>query len=433
MKRKFTIYQVENPVQFRQKMLNWSGQFNIFCLLDNHQYNSKESDFDCMLAVGVRHSFNVRAGNAFDDLQEFVDTHHDWIFGHLSYDLKNEIENLHSRNPDHIGFPDMFFFIPEIIIKFSGSDVLIGMISGEANDIFASIESSEPKAPPRRMQKATGISNRTFLSKFTREEYLQTISNLKSHIRRGDCYEINFCQEFYAVEQTMDPFETYIKLSRISPNPFAALYRINDKYCISSSPERYLKRVGDQIISQPIKGTSARNIDNVEEDHRNRQSLLNKKERAENVMTVDLVRNDLAKICKEGSVTVSELFGIYQFPQVYQMISTITGRIDPKLSIGRIFISTFPMGSMTGAPKLSVMKLIEKYEHTKRGLFSGAIGYITPEKDFDFNVVIRSILYNASNKYISIQAGSAITINSEATDEYLECLLKISALKAALE
>jgi len=203
---------------------------------------------------------------------------------------------------------------------------------------------------------------------------------------------------------------------------------------VCSSPERFLKKLGNKIFSQPIKGTSKRNLNNVKEDERNKKKLSrNKKEISENVMVVDLVRNDLSKVCIEGSVKVEELFGLYTFPQVHQMISTVCGTIDKHASLSDILKATFPMGSMTGVPKKSVMHLIEKYEKTKRGLFSGAIGYITPEGDFDFNVVIRSILYNSTNKYVSMQAGSAITFYSEAEREYEECLVKIEAMKKVLK
>ena len=232
----------------------------------------------------------------------------------------------------------------------------------------------------------------------------------------------------------MDPLEVYLKLSHLSPNPFAAFYKLNDKYLLCSSPERYLKKQENKIFSQPIKGTSKRILNDINEDEESKKMLsLSEKETSENVMVVDLVRNDLSKVCIEGSVKVEELFGVYTFPQVHQMISTVSGTIDKDARLSDILKATFPMGSMTGVPKKSVMQLIEKYERTRRGLFSGAIGYITPEGDFDFNVVIRSILYNSTNKYLSIQAGSAITFYSEPENEYEECLIKIEAMKKVLE
>jgi len=226
----------------------------------------------------------------------------------------------------------------------------------------------------------------------------------------------------------------YEKLSIVSPNPFSALYKLNDKYLICASPERFIKKDGAHILSQPIKGTAKRSSGQREEDELSRKNLYHsQKDRSENVMVVDLVRNDLSKVCKEGTVHVDELYGVYSFPQVYQMISTISGDLNDDISFTDIIRATFPMGSMTGAPKRSVLQLIEKYERSKRGIFSGALGYITPEQDFDFNVVIRSIMYNESNRYLSYQVGSGITFYSEPESEWEECLLKAAAINKVLK
>ena len=303
----------------------------------------------------------------------------------------------------------------------------IGIIEGDATLIHKRI--LEAIADTGQINPVPDLQSR-----FSKQEYMATVERLRQHILRGDCYEINFCQEFYAEDVAVNPLEMYEQLSRISPNPFAAFYRLNDKYLLCSSPERYLKKEGATIFSQPIKGTARRDLGDAKNDEQNKVKLsVSKKEIAENVMVVDLVRNDLSKVCIDGSVKVDELFGLYTFPQVHQMISTVSGTLDDKVHLSDILKATFPMGSMTGVPKKSVMQLIEKYERTKRGLFSGAVGYIQPGGDFDFNVVIRSILYNATQKYISIQAGSAITFYSDAATEYEECLLKIKAIKKVLQ
>ena len=231
---------------------------------------------------------------------------------------------------------------------------------------------------------------------------------------------------------SIDPFFIYQKLSELSPNPFSSFYKLNDKFLLCASPERYLKKMGDKIISQPIKGTLKREINFEEDEIKKQEFFVNEKERSENVMIVDLVRNDLSKICEEGSVEVDELYKIYSFPHVHQMISTVSGKIAVNKKIKEIISATFPMGSMTGAPKKRVMELIEKYERSRRGLFSGAVGYINPENDFDFNVVIRSILYNETTHYVSIPAGAAITFSSDPEKEYEECLLKVEAMKKVL-
>ena len=408
-------------------MLNWANQFNICCLLDNHHYNFSHHRYECIVAAGSLHSLSAQAGSAFKRLQEFVDTHSDWIFGHLSYDLKNEIEVLQSSGYDGIQFPDLFLFVPQVILQLDELNISIGSLDNDHEKIYRQVITSASKSG------ATPSNQIDVRSKISKKKYIEIVQELLHHIQRGDCYEINFCQEFYAEDTTIDPITTYESLSNASPNPYSAFYKLEDKYLLCASPERYLKKTGINILSQPIKGTWERNIDSYEADERNRKLLTSSiKDRSENVMVVDLVRNDLSKVCLEGSVKVDELFGVYQFPQLFQMISTVSGSLKRDISISEILKATFPMGSMTGAPKKKVMELIEKYEVTKRGIFSGTLGYISPEKDFDLNVVIRSILYNSSAKYLSFPAGSGITFYSDPEKEYEECLIKAMAIKKVL-
>jgi para-aminobenzoate synthetase component 1 len=254
-----------------------------------------------------------------------------------------------------------------------------------------------------------------------------------SHIHRGDIYEANFCQEFYAQHSEINPLETFKKLNKISKPPFATFLKTGDKYLMSASPERYIKKSGSSIISQPIKGTAKRSLDTVEDEKLKEELFKDEKERSENIMIVDLVRNDLSHTAKRGTVKVEELCKVYSFLQVHQMISTISCQVDAETSPVDIIKTTFPMGSMTGAPKISAMKIIEHLEETKRGLYSGAVGYFTPSGDFDFNVIIRSILYNATKKYISYSVGSAITAKSNPLKEYEECLIKAKAMRQVLE
>lgn len=408
-------------------MLSWVNQFNICCFLDNQQYNLPHHSVECMAAAGAVETLVTAAGTAFDQLKQLYEQHGDWLFGHLSYDLKNETEDLTSANTDHIGFPDCCFFIPEVVLQLSDRELLIGTFGNRHESVFDEICGIEPGIeanPPL----TTPINSR-----ITKPAYLHIIKQLQQHILRGDCYEINFCQEFFAEPVSIDPLQVYNSLSSASPNPFAAYYRTGQQYLLCASPERYLKKEGDRIYSQPIKGTAKRNLQDAGEDVRNKEYLYNNpKDRSENVMIVDLVRNDLSKICSAASVQVDELFGVYSFPQVHQMISTVSGRLRSDIHFIDAIKATFPMGSMTGAPKKRVMELIEQYEQTRRGIFSGAVGYITPDGDFDFNVVIRSIMYNAANKYLSFQAGSAITFYSDPEKEYEECLLKAAAIKNVL-
>ena len=221
-------------------------------------------------------------------------------------------------------------------------------------------------------------------------------------------------------------------MNEISTPPFASFLKIDEQYLLSASPERYLKKEGNKIISQPIKGTAKRLISPIDDEKIASDLSRDEKERAENVMIVDLVRNDLSKTAKIGSVHVEELCKVYSFKQVHQMISTVVSEVEPTMHPVEIIRSTFPMGSMTGAPKVSAMKIIETLEETKRGLYSGAVGYFTPENDFDFNVVIRSILYDQEKKYISYSVGGAITAKSVPENEYEECLLKAKAMKHVL-
>ncbi len=427
MKRTFRSFPVTDFLYTKQQMLSWADQFNICCFLDDHGYHMPGHVYECILAVGARHTIATSFGTAYQQLNNFLKHNQDWCFGHLGYDLKNETEELVSNNPDYIGFPDLFFFIPETIVILKRQELLIGVYNETHRHTVNEINHyTKPSC-----QNHTPIEIK---SRFSKSDYVETVGKIKRHIVRGDCYELNFCQEFYNDNAIVSPLQLYRALSKESPNPFSGYYKHNQKYLLCASPERYVKKAGKHIISQPIKGTVKRNNVNEKQDLLNRNSLINSaKDRSENVMIVDLVRNDLSKICEEGTVKVDELFGVYTFPQVYQMISTISGKLKEEIGITDIFKATFPMGSMTGAPKKKVMELIETFEKTRRGLFSGAIGYITPEGDLDFNVIIRSILYNSQAKYLSFQTGSAITYNSDADSEYEECLLKAEAIKKVLQ
>jgi para-aminobenzoate synthetase component 1 len=409
-------------------VLNWVQQFNTFCFLDNHQYHIQPHTQECLVAAGKKNEVSFVSGGSFTQLQDFIYSKKDsWLFGHLNYDLKNQLEQLSSSHHDGIQFPELFFFEPLILIRLNEAEMIIEAdapqkIFNEINNAV-SISSSDVK-------KANTVIVKNRIQK---EEYISIISRLQQHILRGDCYEINFCQEFFSEQVHVEPLSIYKDLSNISPNPFSALYRIENKWLICASPERFLKKEGSKILAQPIKGTSKRIHGDDKMDEQNKEELFHSsKDRSENVMVVDLMRNDLSKICEEGTVKVDELYGIYSFPQVHQMISTISGELKKNISFSEIIQATFPMGSMTGAPKKKVMELIEQYEKTKRGIFSGAVGYISPAGDFDFNVVIRSIMYNSMSGYLSFQTGSAVTFYSDPEKEWDECILKAEAMKKVL-
>ena len=419
------IFAVTDLEDAKRKMLSWANRFGIFCFLDNHRYQTNYHSVECLLAAGTESSFTANAGNALTDLQNFINERPRWLFGHLGYELKNEIESLTSSQKSKLGFPDIFFFEPTTIIRLSEKEMEIES-EEDTGKIFEEIMHSDQTI--RLQHDPVNIQQ-----KVSKKEYIDTIEQLKKHILRGDCYEINYCIEFFAEEAQVDPLSVYQELSNNSPNPFSALYKLEDKWLFCASPERFLKKTGATILSQPIKGTSSRFLKDDSKDKKSKEELFtSEKDRSENVMVVDLVRNDLARVCKEGTVKVDELFGIYSFPQVHQMISTVSGELKDGIFFTEIIKATFPMGSMTGAPKTRVMELIDQYERSGRGIFSGAVGYITPEGDFDFNVVIRSIMYNVSEKYLSFMAGSGITFYSDAEKEYEECLLKAEAMRSAV-
>jgi para-aminobenzoate synthetase component I len=400
-------------------MLNWANRFNIFCFLDNQDYSIQPQRYECLLAAGAVET--VSSGE-LKDLDAFL-SRKSWAFGHLSYELKNQLHHFPATREDKIGFPPYFFFAPKYLVQLRESEVLIE--ADDCDEVYKSIlDSGSDPAAPISVNIQQGLS---------KEQYIRKIEKLRKHIARGDCYEINFCQEFFAEGAGIDPVDVFERLVSVSPNPFSALYRLDDRYLICASPERFITKKGGRIFSQPMKGTSKRDLTDAVKDEMLKSELQQSaKERSENVMVVDMVRNDLARVCREGSVKVDELFGVYSYPQVHQMISTITGELDERVKFTDIIRATFPMGSMTGAPKYRVMELIDQYEESARGIFSGSVGYISPENDFDFNVVIRSIMYNASTKYLSYQLGSGITFYSDPEKEWEECLLKGEAIKKVL-
>jgi para-aminobenzoate synthetase component I len=415
------------------KLLNWATDYSdhVAFLNSNCWSNDPFGKYQSLMGVGMISELVQKPGsNAFDELTHFTDQNNDWIFGFLSYDLKNQLEDLRSENDDGVKMPLMNFFVPEMIFIFREDKVSVGM-HGSYDDILEKGTRILSDIANTRITKGNLIKSEVE-QKVSRAEYIDVVKQLKNHILHGDIYEINYCIEFFMKNVVVDPVTTYKNLNLMSPTPFSCFYKCQDKYLFSSTPERFLAKRGGMIVSQPIKGTIRRGKDS-DEDEMLRNILYNDpKERSENVMIVDLVRNDLAQIAVPGSVTVRELYGIYTYPKVHQMISTITSQLNPRFHFVDAIRKAFPMGSMTGAPKIRAMELIEKYERTKRGLYSGAVGYIAPDKDFDFNVIIRSILYNHVDKYLSFMAGSAITFESDPKKEYEECLLKAEAMKLAI-
>jgi para-aminobenzoate synthetase component 1 len=417
------IFQAANIQLFKQQALQWAATFEVCCYLDSNHHTDAYSKYDAIIAAGVKDEVTAQAGSAFEALAHFRQKHIGWMTGFLGYDLKNEVEHLTSNNTDELHFPDLYFFVPQYLLTIKGNEVEI--IADDPQllwDLIHQLDIATQYQSPRISLQA----------RFSEQEYIETFNRIRQHITRGDIYVTNFCQEFFSEGAVINPLTIFQELNCLSPTPFASFFKHHEQYILCASPERFMAKRDNKLISQPIKGTAKRGK-TAEEDKSIKTALRNNvKEQQENVMIVDLVRNDLTRSAQPGTVKTEELFGIYSFEQVHQMISTVTSQLQDGLSVVEAIRNTFPMGSMTGAPKLSAMQLMEQYERTRRGVYSGAIGYISPNNDFDFNVVIRTVLYNAANQYLSFLVGSAITFDAVAEQEYDECLLKAKAILQVL-
>lgn len=407
-------FEIQNLLALKEALLLHSEEYTYASLLDSNNYEkSSNSTYEYIAGFGAK---SIVVSSNWEELKS-LSQKNSWLFGYLSYDLKNTTEDLKSENDDGLEFPELCFFEPEYLVR---------IVDG-----FCEINGVDPLQffddLPFDEQINKQVVDVNIVSKVSKEKYLKQVIQLMNHIQLGDIFEVNFCQEFFAENTKINPVDISKRLTDKSPMPFSAYLKIGNKYGICASPERFIKRIKDHVISQPIKGTVKRGNSQVEDEELKDGLLKDRKEKAENVMIVDLVRNDFSRFAEIGSVAVEELFGIHTFPQVHQMISTVGCEVRNKLSVD-IIKDCFPMGSMTGAPKVRAMKLIEKYESTRRGLYSGSIGYIDPEGNFDFNVVIRSVLYNKTNKYLSFMVGGAITAASDPKKEYDESLLKAKAI-----
>lgn len=412
----------------------WSSKFATCCLLDSNGYADPLGKFDAVLGAGMLSTVETAARGGWKALEDFRRNFSDWIFGHFSFEMKETQYGVGTVHPDETGFPVMHFFRPEILLLLKGDTLRIGLPPGrppgEAERLFGEISGFTPGLNEVSGQPQTRTAN--WRLRVEKEAYLRSVEAIQRHLRKGDAYEVNFCTEHYATDILTDPLRLFHRLNALSPAPFAALYRVNECFVASSSPERFLQKSGDRVISQPMKGTIRRG-NSIEEDASLVDQLRSSaKERSENIMAVDLVRNDLSRTTVPGSVTVTELCGVYTFPQVHQLISTVTAKIRPGVSPESVLEAAFPMGSMTGAPKHRVLQLIDRYERSVRGIYSGALGYFTPEGDFDFNVVIRSVTGNRRRRTLSFQTGSGITVYSDPAREWEECLLKGYALEKAV-
>ncbi len=407
-------------------IVQWAQKFR-FCLFLNPSNSNKYPYKGFPHRLAFSNSEVALSGeNNFDSLKKCVDAQQQGeLYGFLSYDLKEETHKIESNNKCQYNWPLAGFFKPEAIIEFEANKATIKADNAEqiCETIRTFLKQTTTTIPPNAIGKIEPY--------VSSETYLNTVKKLQDHIVEGDIYEINYCINYEAQADDFSPLETFFKLSAHSPTPFASFLKWDEKYILCASPERFVKLIDNKIISQPIKGTAKRSAV-AHEDEQLRENLKDsEKERAENMMIVDLVRNDLAQSAVPGSVKVEEFFGIYSFEYVHQMISTVVAEKRKNISALEVIKNAFPMGSMTGAPKQRAIELIEFYENSKRSVFSGAIGYINKEA-FDFNVVIRSIYYDSKSGWLNYQVGSAITFDSDPEEEYRECQLKAEAIKRIL-
>ena len=404
------------------KLASFAEQWKYFAF-----FQSSADEF--ALALGAKRKITLtNSSQAFDALEEFQSESSSRIAGFLGYDLKNDIEALKSENPSELDFPESVFFEPEAWINLEKDRLTV---TSDDPELILSITHviGETYIPIEETSFDHGIE-----PQINKDEYLTEAAKLKSHIQRGDIYEVNYCMQFSGAVQGFNPLQQYLNLHKRTEAPFSVFAKFEKNYVISASPERYLSNSGGRLVSQPIKGTKKRSRDPALDEIFMEQLRTDEKERSENVMIVDLVRNDLSRVAKRGSVEVSDLFGLSSFKTVHHMVSTVVAELDQKrFSSWDAIKSSFPMGSMTGAPKISAMELIDEHESFKRSAYSGAFGWMDPNGDFDFNVLIRTILYNSEMQKVSFAVGSALTIKANPEAEFEECLLKAEALIASLE
>ncbi|MDB5258187.1 MAG: Chorismate binding [Chitinophagaceae bacterium] len=416
-----------------QRLLAYAAaHFDTYCYLNGNNISYPHGAFPKLMGIGVEQEYLALAEQDFswEGMNAFIQQHQGrHIFGCINYGLKNHIEQFSERSTDPLAFPIIHLYIPRYLFVQEAdqswkacdkkSEELLPALLAESGDHSAMTQQPQASAP---------------VAQFSHDEYIAIIHRIKTELAQGNIYEINFCNSYSGTYQDIDYTSLYEKLNNISPMPFSALYKNKEHVLLSASPERFIQKKNNQLISQPIKGTAGR-LNNPADDQKQKQHLEKSlKERTENIMIVDLVRNDLSKVCKGGSVVVEELCKVYTFEKVHQMISTITGELENTDShFSELLQALFPMGSMTGAPKLKAMQLIDELEKEDRGLFSGTVGYIQPNGDFDFNVIIRSLLFNEKKGLYKFHAGSAITMASDAELEYQECDVKTLPIRLLLQ
>jgi len=350
-----------------------------------------------------------------------------WCFGHLAYDLKNSLEPLHSRHPSADGFEDSAWTVARWTVHLQDGRAVLRVGPGDVVEAQAFLQGliATPDAAPGKPLGNWAVHT-------PKERYLAQVERILRHIQRGDAYELNYCTGRSTVAPDWDPFRGFARLMAANPAPHAAFYRRGPLFAVCASPERYLKAEGGLLTAQPMKGTRRRHPDPVEDARLAAELATDPKERSENIMAVDVMRNDLSRVAAARSVRVEELCGVHPYPHVHQMTSTITARLKEGATTWDAVLASFPMASMTGAPKLRAMQLIDELEDQRRGLFSGTLGFFSPDGDTDLNVVIRTLTYDATSGRAALITGSAITASSVPEQEWEECELKARSVLNAL-
>lgn len=415
----------------KEQLLQWADSFEQVVWLDSNAYPNNDNKYEAVLAVDADRIFQTDSKEGLNELKEYRKSNKDWLFGYLSFDAGRTINSTKENNraSDSLQFSKLSFFHPKKVFLLKEGSVEIHYSSDIENEIETDWKVIRELAVEEIPLVFPDLKINARLSK---QEYFDKFQKIQAYIEQGEISEINFCQEFYASATLENPLAVYQHLNEISKPPFAAYLRMNDKYVLCASPERYLSNTNGKLKTQPIKGTAKRK-ENIEEDELARKALEeDRKEILENTITTEMIVEELQAIAKKGSVQITELCKTYTFKQVHQLISTIVCDLKPELHPVDAISGTYPMGSMTGIPKENSLAIIEELENFNRSLYSGSIGYFTPKDDFDFNVVIRSILYNAKNKYVSFSAGGAITALANPESEYKECLVKVKAMEEVL-
>lgn len=402
----------------RKQLASLAAAEPVSMLLGGHEFPDPYGKYLMLLALDVEECIELDAGQQAFEALEGLAEQGDWWFGHLSYDLKKETHGLDSHHSSYIAWPDVYWFKPRIVCVLHRDRPNELHVYGTSSLLLPEIQELPTETLPKvDFQSATSF-----------ETYRQHIEAIREDIRCGTYYELNHCLEFRGHCADLPILEAWNQLHEQGPAPFSALYRLREQTAMCLSPERFLARRGNLLISEPIKGTAPRGKSHEHDEYLKKQLAEDEKNRAENIMIVDLVRNDLSMGCIPGTVKVPELCAIRSYARVHQMTSVVCGTSLPGIHAAQHLKNTFPMGSMTGAPKHEVLQHIERFESFRRGLYSGAIGYMDPSGDFDFNVVIRTLQYAQPGGRIAYHTGGAITWDSVAAQEWEECRWKAAGI-----